>query len=153
MRVESSCNTFSDLTFFNVGTVNDGDCLPLNNNDKAAVILKGDNNSFTNVNHTRSIGAVSFDFIESCNGNQILNLSVEQEDSPCEDPSLLVRFPGQCSGNYIVTNYNGATNVLPGAGRPSFENSNIVLPDIIPDLNTNTNTNLTSCSVPPCTIE
>ena len=138
-----------------MGTVNDGDCLPLNNNDKAAVIMKGDNNSFTNVNHTRSIGAISFDFIDACVGNQILNLSVEQEDSPCLDPALLVRFPGQCSGNYIVTNYNRARNFLAGAGSDLFRENNIVLPDIIPNLNTNTNTNtnLTSCSVPPCTIE
>jgi len=143
ITVKGDCNTFNNLSFFQVATDLD-DCI-VTPGDPAAILLEdAHQNVFTNINHTQSIGANSIRMQFTCTNNRILNLSVEQENSPCADPAIHVDRGGSCKWNYFVTNFNGATYKIV-TGQSIFEENNIMLPWINPST-----TNLTACIAPAC---
>lgn len=117
MIVDGDGNNFYDLQFFNVAT-DASDCDP-DNDDGAAIFLHGDSNSFVNLFHSRSPGAVTVWWGYSASNNELINISVEQEANPnCtqrgfSDPAIVI--PGYVeekqpylSGNSMIENFNGA---------------------------------------------
>ncbi|MDA8692865.1 hypothetical protein N9L92_02300 [Saprospiraceae bacterium] len=153
---KGNCNQFNDLAFFKVAASRD--CKPQTDDGAAIKIVNSDGNTFTNINHTRSPGAVSLWLNGVCVGNKVLNLSVEQEQSHCGalDPAIYVDRGRSSRLNYIVSNFNGAWFFIDEEADPDdaaadingpsdFENRNIITPwrvDAIVDLS--------ACGVASC---
>jgi len=146
IRVEGNCNTFSDLSFFQVAIDRD-DCIATWDDPTAVLIYAAHQNTFTNINHTRSIGAISVKLELVSTNNRVLNLAVEQEDSPCSDPAIYVTRGSQSIWNYFVTNFNGATYKIAQA-EATFKEKNILLPWVNPST-----LNLSACNAPICNLE
>lgn len=116
--VNGDGNIFNDLDFFKTA-IGDNNCNPADNDFAAIILNESNNNTFTNVLHTRSKAAVTFRFEGQCNDNSLYNISVEQEDSDCPDfepngldPCIWIRDI-TCTGNFITTNLNHG-RVIPG---------------------------------------
>lgn len=120
--VKSDNNTFTDLQFQKVA-IDLSDCEADDNDDAAVKLMEANYNSFTNIIHTRSQGAISVFLDGKCDYNEIMNLSTEQEKDEgasidcltANDPALYINN-SDSYGNIVITNFNHGKTVLNGQG-------------------------------------
>ncbi|NNE27037.1 MAG: hypothetical protein HKN09_09360 [Saprospiraceae bacterium] len=129
MTVSGDNNLFTDLQFFAVA-IDKNNCDASINDDSAIRLESSNSNSFTNVLHTRSHGAISFLLQGECDDNTIIGLSVEQEESHCaggaKDPAVFID-DSMCSGNVFLTNYNGARTEVDNNIKSTICQNNTIL--------------------------
>ena len=128
ISVNGDNNEFSDIQFRKVAIKTDRDsgCMPEDDDPSAIVMTNSNSNTFNNITHTDSEGAITLKMDGSCSLNEIYNITLEQDGPSCSigEPSVYIITELDTNGDILFTNNILNTNLNNGRVILNVTNSN-----------------------------